>query len=116
MKNIIKTLLTCAGTAAVILAIPILYYFPGYNWRTVEKNAFYGSRQMSGAVLERTVKKYNIKTVINLRGENTDSEWYIEEAAACNRAGITLANFSWSKSRIPSPDSLARFIKLIETG
>lgn len=99
----------------VVLAIPVLYYFPGYNWRTVEKGAFYGSRQMGGAALERTIKKYGIKTVINLRGENTGSDWYDAEAETCKRTGITLANFSWSKNSLPSPDSLARFIALVES-
>ena len=116
MKTILKILLTGIGTAAVILAVPVLYYFPGYNWRTVEKNAFYGSRQMGGAAIERTVKKYDIKTVINLRGENPGSDWYDEEAAACKRAGVALVSFGWSKNSIPSPDSLAKFIELVENG
>lgn len=115
MKTILKVLLTCFGTAAVILAVPVLYYFPGYNWRTVEKGAFYGSRQMGGHALERTIKKYGIKTVINLRGENPGSDWYDAEAEACKRAGVTLANFGWSKNSIPSPESLAKFIELMES-
>lgn len=116
MKAILKALMACVGTAAVILAVPVLYYFPGHNWRTVEKNAFYGSRQMSGAALERTVKKYDIKTLINLRGENTGSDWYDEEVAACKRAGVTLVSFGWSKNSIPNPDSLAQFIAVVENG
>ena len=116
MKTILKVLMTCVGTAAVILAVPVLYYFPGYNWRTVEKNAFYGSRQMGGAAIERTAKKYGIKTLINLRGENPDSDWYNEEAAACKRAGVALVSLGWSKNSIPSPDSLARFIEVVENG
>lgn len=115
MKTMLKVLLTCFGTAAVILAVPILYYFPGYNWRTVEKGAFYGSRQMGGPALERTIKKYGIKTVVNLRGENPGSDWYDAEVAACERAGVTLANFGWSKNSIPSPESLAKFIELMES-
>ena len=116
MKTMLKVLMSCVGIAAVILAVPILYYFPGYNWRTVEKEAFYGSRQMGGAALERTINKYGIKTVINLRGENSGSEWYDEEAEACKRAGVTLANFSWSKNSLPPPESLATFIDLVENG
>jgi len=115
MKTILKALLACVVTALLILAVPVLYYFPGYNWRTVEKGAFYGSRQMGGPALERTIKKYGIKTVVNLRGENPGSDWYDAEVEACKRAGITLANFGWSKNSIPSPESLAKFIELMES-
>jgi len=116
MKTMLKVLLSFVGAAAVVLAAPVLYYFPGYNWRTVEKGAFYGSRQMGGAALERTIKKYGVKTVINLRGENPGSDWYDAEVEACKRTGITLANFGWSKNSIPSPESLAKFIELVESG
>ena len=116
IKTILKVFLGLVATAIVVLAVPFLYYFPGYNWRTVEKDAFYGSRQMGGRALERTIQKYGIKTVINLRGENPDSDWYTAEAAACERAGATLCSFGWSKNSIPNPASLAQFIELIETG
>ncbi len=114
MKTFLKVLMACVVAAGLVLGVVALYYFPGYNWRTVENGAFYGSRQMGGAALERTIKRYNIKTVINLRGENPGSPWYDEEAAACKRAGIELVSLGWSKNSIPDPESLARFIALVE--
>ncbi|HEX72335.1 MAG TPA: hypothetical protein ENN65_03365, partial [Candidatus Hydrogenedentes bacterium] len=116
LKRFLQSLLALLGTAALLLAVVAWQYFIGHNFRTVEKGAFYGSRQMSGAALERTIRKYDIKTVINLRGENTDQDWYREETAACRRAGVAHISFGWSKNRLPPPESLARFVMLIEEG
>lgn len=116
LKPILKASGVVLGILALILAVVIWQYVIGHNFRTVEKGVFYGSRQMSGAALERAIKKHGIKTVINLRGENPDREWYKAEAEACRRAGVTLVSLGWSKNSLPSPESLARFVTLIEEG
>lgn len=116
LKRLLKSLFALLGSAALLLGVVSWQYFIGHNFRTVEKGAFYGSRQMSGAALERAIRKYNIKTVINLRGEHSDQDWYREETAACRRAGVAHISFGWSKNQLPSPESLADFITLIEEG
>ena len=116
MKTFFKGILLLLGLVALLLAGPIIYYFPMYNFRTVEAGAFYGSRQMGGAALEKAVQKRGIRTVINLRGENPGSDWYDEEAAACARAGVTLVILGWSQGSLPEPASLARFIEVVESG
>jgi protein tyrosine phosphatase (PTP) superfamily phosphohydrolase (DUF442 family) len=116
IKNMIKIVAVLLGLAVVALAIPVWLYFPGHNFRTVEPWAFYGSRQMGERALEKTIQKRNIKTVINLRGHNPGSPWYDVEVAVCERLGIAHENFSWSKNSLPDPESLMRFIEVIETG
>ena len=116
METLAKIIGALFLIAVLVLAVPVIHYFPMYNWRTVEEGAFYGSRQMGGKALERIIKKSGIGTVINLRGESTDRDWYNDEVAACKRAGIRHVNFSWSKNSIPSPESLVEFIELMETG
>ena len=116
IKSILKGTLLVLGLAALFLAGPVIYYFPMYNFRTVEKGVFYGSRQMGGQALESTIRKRGIRTVINLRGENPDSDWYNEEAETCARLGTTLVNLGWSQGSLPEPASLARFVQVVETG
>lgn len=116
MKTFFKGILLLVGLAALLLAGPIIYYFPMYNFRTVEAGAFYGSRQMGGPALEKAIQKRGIRTVINLRGENPGSDWYDAEAAACARAGVTLVNLGWSQGSLPEPASLARFIEVVDSG
>lgn len=116
MKTILKGVLVLVGLAAALLTGPAIYYFPMYNFRTVEEGSFYGSRQMGGRALESAIEERGIRTVINLRGENPGSDWYDEEAAACARAGVTLVNLGWSQGSLPEPASLARFVEVVESG
>ncbi len=116
MNTFLKIVGGIVGVSLAVLAIPLYAYFPGHNWRTVEKGAFYGSRQMSGAAIKRYAKKHNIQTLLNMRGQNPGSSWYDEEARACAEAGIAHESFGWSKNSLPDPGSLARFISVLETG
>jgi protein tyrosine phosphatase (PTP) superfamily phosphohydrolase (DUF442 family) len=116
MKRALKIALIVLGVTVAVLAVPVWQYFPGHNFRVVEQGAFYGSRQMSGDTLTATINKYGVKTVVNCRGKNDGSPWYDEEAAACARAGVVLANFGWSRNSIPPPESLLQFLELLETG
>lgn len=116
MKSFFKAVLLMIALVAIFLAGPVIYYFPLYNFRVVDAGAFYGSRQMGGRALESAIKKHGIRTVINLRGENPGSDWYDAEAAACELAGVALVNLGWSQGSLPEPESLARFVEVIETG
>jgi len=116
MKIVAKIAGAAAALAALALAVPLWIYFPGHNFRTVEQDAFYGTRQMGEKALESAIHKYHIRTVVNLRGHNPGSPWYDTEVAVCRRLGIVHEDFAWSKSRLPDPDSLARFVALMETG
>ncbi len=116
IKGAIKGVVLVLGLVVLFLAGPVIYYFPMYNFRVVEKGVFYGSRQMGGLALESTIRKQGIRTVINLRGENPGSDWYNEEAETCARLGIQFVSLGWSQNSLPEPQSLARFVEVVETG
>ena len=40
--------------AALVVGCAAWHYFPNHNWRTVEEDVLYGSRQMSGKKLDAT--------------------------------------------------------------
>jgi len=116
MKLAVKIAAAVLGIALLALAIPVLLYFPGYNFRTVERNAFYGSRQMSGKALEAAIREHGIQTVLNFRGTNPGAPWYEEEVAVCERAGVAHEDFAWSRGKLPPPESLLKFVTLIKEG
>jgi len=86
---------------------------PATNFRVVEKGRVYRSGQMNEHQLKRKVRKHDIKTVINLRGEESDDEWYVRERAVCEEEGAAHYSFDWSKSRLPEPESLAALVELL---
>ena len=116
MKRAGQILLIILGIAVVMIAIPLWIYFPGYNFATVEKGAFYRSRQMDGAALEATIAKYNIRTVVNFRGTNTGKPWYDDEVAVCKKMNVAHVDYAWSRGQLPDPESLLKYAALLETG
>jgi protein tyrosine/serine phosphatase len=82
------------------------------NLRTVEPGRFYRSGQMPDTRLGETIRRHDVKTVINLRGENPDEAWYRNEVAVCEALGVAHHSFKWSKNRLPDPESLAEFVGL----
>lgn len=80
------------------------------NFRPVERGEFYRSGQMEPPVLQYTLRRYDIQTVINLRGSHPEEAWYRDELAACEAAGVAHRSLQWSKSRLPEPESLAQFV------
>ena len=86
------------------------------NLQTVEPGQFYRSGQMAGFKIDAVANRYDIKTMINLRGEQPDESWYRSEIAACERNDVQHYDLQWSMRKIPPPDSLAQLIAWIETG
>ncbi|HOK89205.1 MAG TPA: tyrosine-protein phosphatase [Candidatus Hydrogenedentes bacterium] len=113
-KTLLKVAVGVVLVPLLMLGGAITYYFAGYNFRVVERGAFYGSRQMSGRALERTIRSRGIRTVINLRGANPDAPWYQEELAVCRKHGVEHLDFAWSRNSIPSPESLAAYVDAVK--
>jgi len=85
------------------------------NLQVVELGQFYRSGQMAGFKIDAVANRYEIKTMINLRGKQPDESWYRSEIAACARNDVLHYDLQWSMRKIPPPDSLAQLIAWIES-
>lgn len=63
------------------------------NWGCVEPGRIYRSGQLSAALVERTLKKYNIEVVVSLNGEKPGDADCLAEREACRSLGIDLKRF-----------------------
>jgi protein tyrosine/serine phosphatase len=86
----------------------------GGNFHEVVRGEVYRSAQLSPATLEAYIRARGIRTVINLRGENFDDDWYYNEKAACARAGAVFEDVGlWAYQ--PSPQGeLVRLVDFLE--
>ena len=67
-------------SAYFVLFVSIVIITTGCtNFHEVTPAVLYRSRQLSGSQLDHYIKKYQIKTVINLRGASPDAKWYQDE-------------------------------------
>jgi protein tyrosine phosphatase (PTP) superfamily phosphohydrolase (DUF442 family) len=104
--------------AAAILAcffLPVLVHgwriaFGG-NFHTVVEGQVYRSAQPSGPGLEKLVAAHGIRTVINLRGDDT-APWYYEEHEAANLLHVKVVDVGLWATQPPAAD---QFRLLVDT-
>lgn len=84
------------------------------NVHAVVPGEVYRSAQPKGDALDRLHAAYGVRSVINLRGENTGSPWYDEEIAASRRLGIAHFNFRMSAKTQLSPAEAEALVALME--
>lgn len=66
------------------------------NFHTVFPGELYRSAQPMPEQIDEYAKRYGIKTIINLRGEDDGSDWYQGEVAESKALGITHIDFRMS--------------------
>jgi protein tyrosine phosphatase (PTP) superfamily phosphohydrolase (DUF442 family) len=102
--------------AAVVLAGAgyIAWDQATYNFGEVQHGRIYRSGQMPSSSLDRTVRDYKIKTVLNLRGSNKDS-WYAAEREATTDAGATQVDIAMSSCIWMSRAQLRTVVEALDT-
>jgi protein tyrosine phosphatase (PTP) superfamily phosphohydrolase (DUF442 family) len=86
----------------------------GSNLHVVIPGRVYRGAQPTGASLERIVRQYGIRTIVNLRGCGTPLPWYIDEARVAQRHGIALEDVSFSAIHLPAPRELRLFLEVLD--
>jgi protein tyrosine phosphatase (PTP) superfamily phosphohydrolase (DUF442 family) len=64
----------------------------GGNFHEVIADDVYRSAQPTAAELEALIRRYGIRTVINLRGDNAEDDWYWEEKRTAERNGAVVVD------------------------
>ena len=98
--------------AALFLCTSCVYL--DHNFREVEPDRMYRSGQMPDHRLGRFINEHGIQTVVNLRGESPDEDWYTEEVALCAGLDVAHYNLDWTMKKLPPPESLARLIEIYD--
>lgn len=82
------------------------------NFHEVLPGQLYRSAQPTASALTDYIKRYGIKTVLNLRG-SSQREWYKDEVAATDRLGVQHIDFRMSAMRQLSPEESEKLIALL---
>lgn len=102
-----------AGLMALFLAINgALYYYP--NFYSVVPGVVYRSGQLTEHRYALYLRKYHIKTIINLRSAEPDAPWYETEMRVVKNAGVTYYEIPLTSLGRNSPENLAQLVKTIE--
>lgn len=76
------------------------------NFHCIEPGRAYRSAQLAPETLRRAIEQYHITTVVNLRGSNPHADWYQQERAVCEQAGVKMVDIRLSADQCPSQAEL----------
>ena len=90
------------------------YILLGGNFYEVIPGQVFRSAQPSPESLEQYIQAHGIQTVINLRGDNAEHDWYHQEIAATLRQGATFYDVGLWAHQPPPAGELVRLVDLLE--
>jgi protein tyrosine phosphatase (PTP) superfamily phosphohydrolase (DUF442 family) len=89
-----------ASLLPVLAAASFVFYEVKHNnFHVVSAGRVYRSAQMDAGDLTRAIRDYGIKSVLNLRGQNANQEWYRAETDTTLRLGVEHLDFGLSAGR-----------------
>ncbi|GBD37570.1 hypothetical protein HRbin36_02705 [bacterium HR36] len=79
-----------------------------YNFHVVRPGQLYRSGQLPNDHWESFLRHYGIRTVINLRGEHPERDWYRAEKQAAQRCGALHLDLALDRHNLPDPAIVER--------
>ncbi len=84
------------------------------NFHVVQEGALYRSAQLSGHELDTYIKRYGIKTIINLRGKYPEQRWYVDEKASVDRNNVMLCDIPNDADILTSKENLITLLNIFD--
>jgi hypothetical protein len=84
------------------------------NFHTLVSGRFYRCSQIDEAALERLVRNYGIRTVVNLRGICFGCDFYYDECRATHRFNVSQEDIGLSAGRLPPSSELSLLIRALD--
>lgn len=84
------------------------------NFHTVEPGVLYRSAQLSRTILEKCIKKYHLKTIINLRGRNEHKKWWQQEKMLAQKYGLSFFDLSMNARSLPQKENLINLLAIYQ--
>jgi len=100
--------------AALVITARIIYLNEQGNFHVVTKGQLYRSAQMDNDELAYYLRRYHIKSVLNLRGKSPASQWYKNEIRISKKLGVKHYDYGFSASHLLSIKKMRTVIALLE--
>ncbi|NWF98117.1 MAG: dual specificity protein phosphatase family protein [Nitrospirae bacterium] len=113
----IRRLKIISIAAILIVLIGSIYYIyttERDNFHAITHGQAYRSAQLNKDELEYYIKKYNIRSIINLRGEHPDEDWYIDEKLVSLKNNLQFYSLRLSSSREPDYEDINKLISIFK--
>lgn len=101
-----KFLAAIAALFLIVAASLALYVNEQGNFHPITAGEAYRSAQMDNDELAYYIKKYKIRSILNLRGKNPDETWYKDELKVSARNNVTHYDLALSATNEPGPKDI----------
>lgn len=101
-----------------VLFLPASYFIymeEQGNFHAITPGEAYRSAQLDSDELQHYIRKFNIKSIINLRGKRTDRRWYQEELRVSSQFNCRHFDLSIPADKSPSRRQVKKLLQLFET-
>jgi protein tyrosine/serine phosphatase len=113
-----RTMKTLAGSLSGLGILGLIVLGPSFfgdNFRAVVPERVYRSGQLSPEELEERILRHELESIVNLRGEKEDREWYRRELEVAERHGVDFRSLDLIPERLPSRPDLVALIDDLES-
>jgi len=105
--------------AVVLLMLLPAGYFGVYmpvqgNFHPITPGEAYRSAKLDREKLEHYIKKYNIKSIVNLIGEDPRKPWYQEELQVSAEHNIKHYDITLSATQEPTDDDVRKLVEIFQ--
>lgn len=83
------------------------------NIHVVEEGELYRSAQLDKEQFEQTIERYQIKSILNLRGDSPGEDWYDEEIAVSKTLDVKHFDYGIWASGIATPKQINDILKIV---
>ncbi|WP_372519686.1 dual specificity protein phosphatase family protein [Candidatus Ruminimicrobiellum ovillum] len=115
MHKYLKSFFIVLGLIIVVYGLFFADTWIKGNFHVVTKNEAYRSGQLDKNLLKYYVKKYGIKSVINLRGAEPGKDWYDDEIEVCSKYGINHYDLDMAMDKEPTDEQIKILIGFFKT-
>lgn len=113
MKRLRRTAIALVSTVALAATYLGLQYLTG-NVHEVIAGEFYRSGQLSGERFADVINRYDIKTIVNLRGAS-QRQWYNDEVSTAARLGVHHIDFKMSALKELTTPEITHLLELMRS-
>jgi hypothetical protein len=108
--------LSGGAAVALLIAAGVEGYWVAFggNVHEVIPGAVYRCSQPTPKRLEKLVRKYHIRTVVNLRGCCDPAKWYLVESRASARLDLSQEDLPFSAGRLPSVPVIRHLVEVLD--
>ncbi len=112
-RTFLKFFLIFFILSSIFISTRILYLEEQGNFHIVTNNVLYRSAQLDRDELVYYIKKYNIKSIVNLRGKDICAEWYRQEIGISKKYKIMHYDYRLTSTSMIDIKKLKRILCIL---